>query len=184
MEKTLKLRSALDLDSRHLSSRFSFPGLILLTCASACIFPLRVSLSHPVTLSALILSNSTPTSLLCAGFPLPPFEGRNTPTAIERHFPLANFPMQISIFFHANLLYYVLYFQLLEDCWELDGTFFEQLGTGYIWKGSRERNLISPMDKERIVEGQAFVRLGQALSYSVPTFKGPFTPPLHWKPWR
>ena len=40
---------------------------------------------------------------------------------------LANYPTVRSDFFHANLLCYVLYFQLLKDCWQLVGTFFEQL---------------------------------------------------------
>ena len=59
---------------------------------------------------------------------------------------LANFPMVRSDFFHANLLNYVLYFQLLKDCWELVGTFFEQLEIQYIWKGSREKIWILPTE--------------------------------------
>ena len=55
---------------------------------------------------------------------------------------LANYPTVRSDFFHTNLLCYVLYFQLLKDCWQLVGTFFEQLELQYIWKGSREKNRI------------------------------------------
>ena len=55
---------------------------------------------------------------------------------------MANYPTVRSDFFHANLPCYVLYFQLLKDCWQLVGTFFEQLELQYIWKGSREKNRI------------------------------------------
>ena len=70
---------------------------------------------------------------------------------------LANFPTVISDFFHANLLCYVLYFQLLKDCWELVGTFFEQLEIQYIWKGSREKNWILPTENSPIKRNTMYI---------------------------
>ena len=65
---------------------------------------------------------------------------------------LANYPTVRSDFFHANLLCYVLYFQLLKDCWQLVGTFFEQLELQYIWKGSRGKNRIFATENSPIVK--------------------------------
>ena len=66
---------------------------------------------------------------------------------------LANYPSVRSDFFHANLICYVLYFQLLKDCWQLVGTFFEQLELQYIWKGSRGKNRIFATENSPIWKG-------------------------------